>query len=268
MKNLFFYKLEEAVRTNNSRLCIGLDPRVDNIPEPFNHERDPIFAFNKAIIDATVSYACAFKPNFAFYEAAGVEGISALKKTIDYIPPEIPIIADAKRGDIGSTAEAYAQAVFDYLHCDAVTLSPYLGEDSLIPYFNYKDKGLFILCLTSNPGASDFQLPNDLHIQVAQKVMRWNTSGNCGLVVGATKPDYIRLIREMAPDIHFLIPGIGTQGGDIEKVLEFAPQGDGTGYIINVSRGITQPSGEGDFITRVVNAAAHFRKLINAVKEK
>jgi len=266
--NLFFYKLEQAAQNNNTRLCVGLDPRIDKIPPPFSNHQDPIFSFNKAIIDAAAPYACAFKPNFAFYEAGGIEGLSSLKKTIDYIPPEIPVIADAKRGDIGSTAQAYARAIFDYFQFDAVTLNPLLGEDSIAPFLSYKDKGLFILCLTSNPGAGDFQIPNNLPEQIARKVMKWNHAENCGLVVGATNPQAIGGIREIAPELCFLIPGIGAQGGDLENTLRFAPTKQKNGYIINVSRGISQPPGEGDLAIRAAEAAARFHKAINKAKEK
>ena len=265
--NLFFMRLEEAAKRNQTRLCVGLDPRTNKIPEPFCWDYDPILSFNKAIIDEAAPHACAFKPNFAFYEAAGLEGINALKKTIDYIPPEIPVIADAKRGDIGSTAEAYARAIFEYFRCDAVTLNPLLGEDSLSPFLNYQDKGLYILCLTSNPGSEDFQVPNSLHEQIARKTVSWNQAENCGLVVGATKPEYIQEIRAIVPEISLLIPGIGAQGGDLKQVLQYAPNSEGTGYIINVSRGISQPPGKGDFQRRVAEAAARFKQSINQAKE-
>jgi len=262
MNNLFFIKLEESAKRNQSRLCVGLDPRMDNIPESIAGESDPLFAFNKIIIDAAAPHACAFKPNLAFYEAAGEEGIRALKKTLEYIPSGIPVIGDAKRGDIGSTAAAYATALFDYFQFDAVTLSPFLGEDSLTPFLKYAEKGLYLLCITSNPGSADFQVPNRLHEQVARKALQWNASGNIGLVVGATKPEFIREIRKIAPELPFLIPGIGTQGGDLEEVLETAPDSKGGGYIINVSRGISQPPGQGDLSHRATAAASGFREAI------
>jgi len=265
--NAFFQKLEDAAKKNNSRLCVGLDPRVNNMPEPFRREKDPIFAFNKAVIDAVLPYMCAFKPNLAFYEAAGPEGLAALKKTREYIPRDIPVIADAKRGDIGSTAEAYAQAIFDYYRFDAVTLNPLLGKDSIAPFLKYEDRGLFILCLTSNAGSKDFQIPNKLYLSIVEKVKEWNKAGNCGLVVGATKPEYLKEIRILAPDLCFLIPGIGAQGGDLEKTLEYAPDQTGGGYIINVSRGITEPPGEGEFQKRAADAAEQYKNSINSQKE-
>jgi len=264
--NSFFTRLEESAKKNNTRLCVGLDPRLGSIPEPYLKEPDPIFAFNKAIIDETLPFACAFKPNFAFYEAEGIKGLESLKKTIDYIPDEIPVIGDAKRGDIGSTQEAYAKAIFDYFKCDGVTLNPLLGEDSLSPFLKYKDHGLYILCLTSNPGSSDFQMPNKLYRQVAEKMKTWNSAGNCGLVTGATRPEYIGEIREIVPEIPLLIPGIGAQGGDLEKVLKFAGNSSEQGYIINVSRGISQPEGEGNFRDLVKKAAINFRNAINEAK--
>ncbi len=266
--NAFFQKLEDAAKKNNSRLCVGLDPRKNKIPDPFQREKDPIFAFNKAVIDAALPHACAFKPNLAFYESAGPEGLSALKKTVEYIPKDIPVIADAKRGDIGSTAEAYALAMFDYYGFDATTLNPLLGTDSMAPFLKYEDRGLFILCLTSNPGSEDFQVPNKLYLSIVQKVKEWNKAENCGLVVGATKTEYLKEIRRAAPDLCFLIPGVGAQGGDLEKTLPFAPDRTGGGYIINVSRGITEPPGQGDFQKRAAQAAEQYKISINSQKEK
>lgn len=266
--NAFFQKLEDAAGKNNSRLCVGLDPRINKIPDPFRKEKDPIFAFNKAVIDAALPHACAFKPNLAFYEAAGPDGLAALKKTVEYIPRDIPVIADAKRGDIGSTAEAYAQAIFDYYRFDAVTLNPLLGTDSIAPFLKYEDRGLFILCLTSNPGSEDFQLPQKLYLSIVRKVKEWNKAGNCGLVVGATKTEYLKEIRALAPDLCILIPGVGAQGGDLEKTLKYSPDQTGGGYIINVSRGITEPPGEGEFQKRAAGAAKQYKIRINSQKER
>jgi len=261
--NAFFEKLERAVMANRSRLCIGLDPRMEKLPSPFRYATSPLFAFNKAIIIATAPYACAYKPNLAFYIAHGLEGIAALKKTIKYIPPEIPIIADAKWGDIGSTAEVYASAIFEEFKCDAVTLNPLPGEDSVAPFLKYSRRGLYILCLTSNSGSANFQLPHDLYLRIAEKVSRWNRAGNCGLVVGATLPDYVKKIRTLVPDLPFLIPGIGAQGGELKKIIPAARDSKGGGFIISVSRGITE-CGEGEnFADNVRKAAQEFRDAIN-----
>jgi orotidine-5'-phosphate decarboxylase len=263
--NAFFEKLERAVMANRSRLCIGLDPRMEKLPSLFRYAASPLFAFNKAIIIATAPYACAYKPNLAFYIAQGLEGVTALKKTIRYIPPEIPIIADAKWGDIGSTAEVYASAIFEEFKCDAVTLNPLLGEDSVAPFLKYSRRGLYILCLTSNSGSANFQLPHDLYLRIAEKVSRWNRAGNCGLVVGATLPDYVKKIRTRVPDIPFLIPGIGAQGGELKKTIPAARDSKGGGFIISVSRGITE-CGEGEnFADNVRKAAREFRDAINKV---
>lgn len=266
--NAYFEKLEKAARMNNTRLCVGLDPRPEKIPAPFRNNADPLFAFNRAIIDASAPYVCAFKPNFAFYEALGIAGLEALKKTISYVPKEIPVIADAKRGDIGSTAEAYAKGIFEAFGCDAVTLSPFLGGDSVAPFLKYAERGMYILCLTSNPGSCDFQMPHDLYLRIADKVMEWNAAGNCGLVVGATQPEYLKKIRSVAPELPLLIPGVGAQGGDLGAVVPLAADSAGCGYIINVSRGITESKGGGDFAANIAGAASAMRDAINKAKEK
>jgi len=261
--NAFFEKLERAVMANRSRLCIGLDPRMEKLPSPFRYAASPLFAFNKAIINATAPHACAYKPNLAFYIAHGVEGIAALKKTIRYIPQEIPIIADAKWGDIGSTAEVYAITIFDEFKCDAVTLNPLLGEDSIAPFLKYSRRGLYFLCLTSNSGSANFQLPNDLYLRIAEKVSLWNRAGNCGLVVGAILPDYVKKIRARVPDIPFLIPGIGAQGGELKKIIPAARDSKRGGFIISVSRGITECEEGKNFAENVRKASREFRDTIN-----
>jgi len=265
--NAFFEKLEACAADHNSRLCVGLDPRPEKIPEPWKFESDPVFAFNRAIINATAEHVCAFKPNFAFYEALGTAGMESLKKTIACVPKEIPVIADAKRGDIGSTAEAYASAIFDYYRCDGVTLNPLLGKDSLQPFLNRRDRGLFILCLTSNPGAKDFEMPDKLYLKIARKIQEWNEAGNCGLVTGATHPEYLKEIRALAPDLPLLIPGVGAQGGSIEEVAPIAGDSRGGGYIINVSRAISEPKGGGEFTSLVSAAALDYKNAINRAKE-
>src|SRR4030065_103197 len=207
----FVDKLLSASRRNKSLLCIGLDPDITLMPKA------GLFDFNKAIIDTTADLVYAYKPNLAFYEASGIEGLKVLQKTIEYIPDDIPIIGDGKRGDIGNTARAYAKALFVTFGCDAATVSPYLGFDSVEPFIDYKDKGIFILCRTSNPGAVDFQsLVNaqgrPLYESVARKAREWDIRGNIGLVVGATYPDELKAIRHMCPEMPLLIPGIGAQG--------------------------------------------------------
>ncbi len=246
----FFEKLNRAVVQNKSLLCVGLDPDPTLMPDNV-----AIFEFNQAIIDATSDLVCAYKPNIAFYEALGNEGLDALKQTVKYIPDDIPVIVDAKRGDIGSTAKAYATTLFDNFNFDAATVNPYLGFDSIEPFIQYQDKGVFILCRTSNPGSADFQ---SLHCRigkssrslfeiVALKASQWNTNGNIGLVVGATYPEELRSIRQSHPDIPLLIPGIGAQGGDLALAVRYGVDAQGRGIIINSSRQIIYASSGKDF---------------------
>ena len=230
-------KLNKIVTKNNSLVCVGLDSNV----------KTDQFSFNKTIIKQTFDLVCSYKLNTAFYEAIGHKGIEALKKTCDYLKskfPEIPVIIDAKRGDIGSTNSGYAKFVFEYLKGDAVTVNPYLGEEAIRPFLNYKDRGIIILCRTSNPGAGEFQ---DLKVKgaplyqivTAQVAKRWNKNRNCLLVIGATYPDELCQVRKIVgPDMTFLVPGIGAQGGDLKATLEAGLNKKKKGLIINSSRGI------------------------------
>ena len=262
----FIEKLTKAAQKKKSLLCVGLDPDPGLMPD-----RVSTFEFNKAIIDATCDLVCAYKPNFAFYEALGNEGLEALKRTVDYIPEDIPVIGDAKRGDIGNTAKAYAKSIFSDFGFDAATVSPYLGFDSIEPFIQYHDRGVFILCRTSNAGAVDFQA---LHCEaeggyrhlfeiVSQKASQWNTYGNIGLVVGATFPEELRLIRQNHPDMPLLIPGIGTQGGDLALTVRYGVDKQGQKAIINSSRQILYASREKDFAAAARRAAAELRDQIN-----
>jgi uridine monophosphate synthetase len=234
----FFEDLASLAEQNDSLLCVGLDPDPSRFSPSLLAEPDPIFTFNKSIIDATHDLVCAYKPNFAFYEAEGLAGLQALKTTVDYIPADIPVILDAKRGDIGSTAQAYARAAFEVWGADALTVNPYLGHDAVEPFAKYEDKGVFLLCHTSNRGAEDFQslLCNGrpLHEIVAHKALEWGLA----LVVGATYPQVLRNIRALAPQVWILVPGIGAQGGDLEAALAAGLNEDGQGLIINASRSI------------------------------
>jgi uridine monophosphate synthetase len=238
----FYDKLRAQVERVNSLLCVGLDPDPSRFGDSLLAQESPILAFNRRIVDATADLVCAYKPNFAFYEAAGLEGLKALRETIEYIPPEIPIILDAKRGDIGSTARAYAEAAFKVWGADAVTVNPYLGYDSLKPFLDYPDKAVFLLCHTSNEGARDFQglrcQGQALHELVALKALEWGAA----LVVGATYPEALRRIRQLAPEIWILVPGVGAQGGDLEGALEAGVNNQGHGLIINASRSIIYAS--------------------------
>ena len=266
----FLEKLIIASRENKSLLCVGLDPDPKLMPANMS-----VFEFNQAIIDATSDLVCAYKPNFAFYEALGNEGLDALRQTVKHIPDNIPVIGDAKRGDIGNTARAYAKAIFDDLGFDATTVSPYLGFDSIEPFIQYHEKGIFILCRTSNAGGTDFQVLRCLeHEQrslfeiVALKANEWNVNGNIGLVVGATYPEELRMIRQSHPDLPLLIPGIGAQGGDIALTVSYGVDAKGEKAIINSSRQIIYASRERDFAEAARHAALELRDQINEHRPK
>jgi uridine monophosphate synthetase len=249
----FFSFLEKRVDDCSSLLCVGLDPHIPDLKEP---TASSALDFCLNLVKQTSSYAAAFKPNAAFFEVFGADGWIALKQVIDAIHEEsnrlgskIPIILDAKRGDIASTAEAYAKSAFGNLGVDCITLSPYLGKDSIEPFIKDQEKGVFLLCKTSNPGSGDLQdLMVDvgaqhvvpLHVHVAHLAQTWNTKNNIGLVVGATHIDALKRAREAAPDLWFLVPGVGTQGGDLESAMRAGLRQDGGGMLINVSRGISR----------------------------
>jgi orotidine-5'-phosphate decarboxylase len=266
---MFFAKLKEAIRRNESRLCVGLDPDPARLPE-----RD-VAAFNRAIIEATADLACAYKPNLAFYEAMGPQGLEALQRTLEAIPKDIPTIADAKRGDIGSTAQAYARALFDVYGFDAITANPYLGGDALEPFLERVDKGVFVLCRTSNPGGADLQgLPvgdgerRPLYEAVAELARdRWNARGNVGLVVGATYPSELARIRQLCPGMTFLLPGVGAQGADVEAAVRSALDEAGGGFIINSSRQVLYASSGRDYAQAARKAAQALRDEINRQRE-
>jgi orotidine-5'-phosphate decarboxylase len=260
----FSEKLAKIARKNQSLLCVGLDPDPERMPEGVS-----VLEFNKAIVDATSDLVCAYKLNFAFYEVLGAEGMEALKQTVAYISDDIPVIGDAKRGDIGNTAKAYAKAIFDHLGFDATTVNPYLGFDSVEPFIRYHERGVFILCRTSNPGAVDFQNlraqgdSRPLFELVAFKASQWNTQGNVGLVVGATYPEELRLIRSHHPDMLLLIPGIGAQGGDLALTVRYGADACGERTLINSSRQIIYASRGEDFAQAARRAAAELREQIN-----
>lgn len=272
----FKSKLEKAVRRNDSLVCVGLDTDSEKIPKTVARKSDPIFKFNKAIIDLTADVVCAYKPQIAFYAAEGEKGLNALKKTVDYLKknyPQIPIICDAKRGDIGNTAAKYTEEIFDWFGFDAVTVNPYLGFDSIEPFLERKDKGIIILCRTSNPGAADFQ---DLKIEgkplykkVAEKVAKWDKKyGNCLMVVGATWPKQLKEIRKIAPNTPLLVPGIGAQGGEVEAAIKNGQDKNGAGLIINSSRGIIYASDGPDFAKAARAETEKLRNEINKYRRK
>ena len=276
----FYAKLEAAAHRNDTLLCVGLDPTPDSCPTRFLNGAqvpqdgsesanqatcDALLSWNKSVIQATSDLVCCYKPNIAFYEALGQPGMDLLRATIAAIPGHIPVLLDAKRGDIGSTAAAYARACFEELGVDAVTLSPYLGQDSIAPFAAYPDKGLFVLCHTSNPSAGVFQkltardeqIQNGnqpLYLRVAKEAVNWSPA--VGLVVGATYPQALAGVRTVAPDAWLLAPGIGAQGGDLQAALSAGLRADGLGVLVAATRGVTQSDDPRQ-------AAARLRKDIN-----
>lgn len=256
---------------NNSLVCIGLDSDVKKLPSHLEKEKNPQFAFNKEIIDSTSDLVCCYKPNSAFYEANGARGVEQLKMTCDYIKnkyPEIPIILDAKRADIGNTNDGYTAYTFDYLGVDAVTLQPYLGSEALAPFLSRKDKVAIILCRTSNPGAGEMQDVKvdgePYYIYLAKKVKEeWNKLDNCMLVVGATYPEELAKVRKLVGDMTLLVPGVGSQGGDIEQSVRAGMNSEKKGMIINSSRGIIFASDGLDFAQKARQEAEKLRNEIN-----
>lgn len=268
----FSERLDRVIAARQSLLCVGLDPVLEKIPSHLGRGPEAIFAFNRAIIDATAPFAAAFKVNTAFYEAYGLEGWRALEETFRYLPDDVVKIADAKRGDIGNTAAMYAAALFDGLGADAVTVNPLLGGDSVQPFLEREERGVFFLCVTSNPGSRDFQQLRTvsggaLFEVIAQKVLEWNQRGNCGLVVGATQPEQLALVRAAAPGLPLLIPGIGAQGGDLENSVRFGIDSRGRGAIYNSSRAILFASAGDDFAEAAARAARATRDALNDARK-
>jgi len=249
----FQQKLEAAWKKSRSLVCVGLDPEKKRLPERLFNRPDAIFAFNKAIIDATHDIVCAYKPQFAHYAAVAAE--DQLAATIDYIRdryPEVPVILDAKRGDVGSTAEFYAVEAFERYGADAVTVNPYLGGDSVSPFTRFADRGTILLCRTSNAGGADFQEQlidgEPLYLHVARKAsQQWNGHNNIGLVVGATVPQVIADVRRVVGDMPLLVPGVGAQGGDMKATVAVGRDSKGAGLVINASRSVIYASGGDDF---------------------
>ncbi len=266
----FINKLLACSRSNDSLLCVGLDPDPQRMPI------EDVLAFNKAIVDATKDLVCAYKPNLAFYEALGLEGIKALQNTVEYIPESIPVIGDGKRGDIGNSSRAYAHALYDVYGFDAITVSPYLGHDSISPFLEHREKGVFILCRTSNPGSIDFQelkvngsptAETPLYLQVAARAREWNIHSNVGLVVGATFPHELKRIREMCPDMPILIPGVGPQGGDPEAAVTAGVDEKGEMALVASSRQVLYASQESDFAEAARSETLKLREQINQFRK-
>jgi orotidine-5'-phosphate decarboxylase len=265
---MFVENLNRQIQSKRSLLCVGLDPDIEKIPNFLLSDIDPLYSFNKAIIDATHNFVVAYKLNIAFYEALGMPGWELLERTLSVIPKDVFILADAKRADIENTSRKYAETFFKTYHFDAITVSPYMGMDSIVPFLEYEDKGVFILCLTSNPGAADFQfLPVDgeaLYRKVAQKIVEWNfLYGNCGMVVGGTQTSRIEEVRAIAPNLPFLVPGIGAQGGNLKEVIKFATDEAGLSALINSSRTVIYASDGYDFADVARERAKHLRDQIN-----
>ena len=270
----FIETLRRAWARADSLVCVGLDPEIERFPRQVAAEPSPIFQFNKAIIDATADLVCAYKPQFAHY--AAYEAEDQLERTIEYLHkthPDVPVILDSKRGDVGNTAERYAIEAFERYGADAVTVNPYLGSDSLEPFLRHADKGVFILCRTSNPGARDLQDltvgGRRLYEVVAQmSAAHWNTRGNCGLVVGATYPADMAAVRALAPELPLLVPGVGAQGGDVAQAVASGQSADGTGLLVSSSRSILYASAGADFASAARAATAQLREQINASRKR
>jgi orotidine-5'-phosphate decarboxylase len=259
-------KLIEQIQQKKSMLCVGLDVDLEKIPKHLLEFDDPIFEFNKAIIEATQEYCIAYKPNIAFYEAYGLKGWKALQKTIDYINKHYPeqfTIADAKRGDIGNTSKMYAKAFFEDLNFDSVTVAPYMGKDSVKPFLQFKDKYAIMLGLTSNEGAEDFQFLENKGIPLFESVLKtsqtWENSKQLMYVIGATKSSYLKKIRQILPDSFLLIPGVGAQGGNLKEVCKYGLNST-YGLIINSTRGIIYASQEKDFAIQSASNAKALQK--------
>ena len=285
-----FREMLEAQWSRGNFVCVGLDSEFEKIPESAHEDgnetdlsvANTIVAFNRAIVEATKDIVCAYKPNVAFYEAQGAEGIKALQRTIfdiHFIAPDVPVILDAKRADIGNTNAGYVRMAFEYLRADAITVHPYLGHEALQPFLDCKDKGVFVLCLTSNPGSCEFQcmdvagdtVPGSympLHKYVAHRVANyWNKNGNCGVVVGATHPEELSEVRGRALGMPILIPGVGAQGGDVEKTVRAGMDGRKQGIIINSSRGIIFASKGPDFAEAARRETEKLHNLINQYRQ-
>ncbi|MGH8296593.1 MAG: orotidine-5'-phosphate decarboxylase [Steroidobacteraceae bacterium] len=272
MTDTFLSRLAACWARSDSLVCVGLDPEIERCPRQFAAHPSPIFQFNKSIIDATADVVCAYKPQFAHY--AAYEAEDQLERTIEYIHhayPGVQVILDSKRGDIGNTAERYAIEAFERYGADAVTVNPYLGGDSLEPFLRREDRGVVVLCRTSNPGARDLQDlalaegGRRLYHAVAQlAASRWNTRGNCLLVVGATYPRELAEIRQIVGEMPLLVPGVGAQGGDVAQVVRNGQTAAGTGLIVSSSRAILYASAGDDFASAARAAALSLREQINA----
>lgn len=274
----FRQRLEAVQQANQSMLCVGLDPDLTRFPQEIRNARNPIIAFNRAIIEATADLVCCYKPNLGFYLPHGVDGIEALAKLRSDVPAHIPVLLDAKIGDIDTTSAAYARAYFDTWNFDAVTTHPYMGYDSLQPLIEYRDRAVFVLAKTSNPGAGLLQdrwlLPEGgqeatrVSVVVARHAESWNRYGNIGLVVGGTYPDDVAAIRGVAPGLPFLIPGIGAQSADADAAVRAGLDADRRGLLVNASRSISYASSGPDFQNAAREAALGLRHQLEAARSE
>ncbi|MEQ8473344.1 MAG: orotidine-5'-phosphate decarboxylase [Marinoscillum sp.] len=266
-------QLFDKIRQKESFLCVGLDTDLTRLPKHLLDTEDPIFEFNKQIIDATLPYAVAYKPNLAFYEAYGSKGLASLEKTMEYIPRDIFTIADAKRGDIGNTSNMYAKAFFENMDFDAVTVAPYMGEDSVTPYLEYSRKWVVLLAATSNKGSFDFQelmmegTGEKLYEQVIKKSTEWSNPNNMMYVVGATRAESLIGVRRLIPDHFLLIPGVGAQGGSLEQVCRYGMNKQ-CGLLVNSSRGIIYAGSDEDFAEKAAEAAKNLQIQMAAEIQK
>jgi orotidine-5'-phosphate decarboxylase len=263
----FTERLDHAIGRNDSLLCVGLDPDPAKLPPHLGSGPEAVIEFNRAVVAATSDLVAAYKPNYAFFGALGAAGWDVLSRTLEAIPQDVPVILDAKVGDIGNTAEQYARMFFDRLGADALTVNPFMGTDAVAPFARRTDRGVFLLCLTSNAGAADFETlqvaGTPLYELVAAKAREWNTAGNLGLVVGATQAGAIARLRALAADLPFLVPGVGAQGGDLEEAVTHGRDARGLGLLINVSRGVLYASSGPDFAQAARAAAEQLRAQIN-----
>ncbi len=263
----FVESLNRVRAASNSLVCVGLDPDLDRFPDHLKSADDAVYEFNRAVIEHTADLVSAYKLNIAFFEVMGSKGYEVLERTLKVIPDGVVVICDCKRGDMGNSARMYAKALFEHFDFDAVTVNPYQGRDAVQPFLDYTDRGVFILCLTSNESAREFQYlsvnGHPLYLEVASAAQSWNSARNAGLVVGATKAESLSEIRGVAPDMPLLIPGIGAQGGDLETVVREGADPSGGGLLINSSRGVLYASAGTDYAEAARGATIRLRDEIN-----
>lgn len=266
----FSEKLKEIISSRNSLLCVGLDPDLDLLPDPLKADSDALYEFCAEIVRTTRHVAAAYKLNFAFFEVEGAKGWDVMARLLRTIPPNLLTIADAKRSDIGTSSKKYAEAILQRLNFDAVTVNPYMGKDSVQPFLQWPEKGAFILGLTSNPGSRDFQHlqinARPLYKKVVKEVLAWNRNDNCGLVVGATHPDDLEGVRNIAPKLPFLIPGVGAQGGSLKQAIKYGTDAEAGAALITVSRSILYKSSGYDFAEEAQKEAESLNQQINSFR--